>query len=139
METFTRAVGRRQGDDRILDAADAVAMPFEVDEFPELEEEYWSFNGRGVEFLFARSTLATIFFHVEPETDDPGLGVWDEPLIDGLPPACTVDQARARLGAPVDSGQGDRGSWHRFALNEATLHLDFNASTCRLATLTRDA
>lgn len=132
--TFTKVLGKPQGDDAILDAVDEVGAVF-VPETMADGETYWSFNGEGVEFLYEDSVLSTIFFHRTTDPDDPELSTWERPLIDGLPLDFTPEQALAVLGTPEASGRGDHGPWHRFPIEHGHLHLDFADTGCRLITL----
>lgn len=132
--TFTRVLGRATGDDAILEAVDEVGAAF-VPETMADGDTYWSFHGEGVEFLYEDGVLTTVFFHRTSEPDDPELGTWERPLIDGLPVDFTEDQALTLLGTPDASGAGAHGPWHRFSPGNAHLHLDFIDSRVRLVTL----
>ncbi|GAB3624297.1 hypothetical protein GCM10027418_23810 [Mariniluteicoccus endophyticus] len=134
---FTKVLGRSEGDDAILDAVDEVGTAF-VPETMADGETYWSFNGEGVEFLYEGAVLTTVFFHRTTDPDDPELGTWERPLIEGLPIDFTQEQALTLLGTPEASGHGDHGPWHRFTLDQGHLHLDFSNTTCRLITIMHD-
>lgn len=120
---FLALVGLRQQDDRVLEVIELVGTTFEREEFTDPDAVYWSFLERGVTVLFQDDELASIMFDIMPE--QPGGGVWDEPLITGLPLAPDEAEVREFFGEPERTGRAPNGPWLRYRLDKGYLHFEY--------------
>ncbi|WP_149261923.1 hypothetical protein [Actinomadura sp. K4S16] len=130
-------LGRRQGDDRILDAVALVGPTMEVEEFDFDGEKstYYIFKPAGTDLIFEDKVLVSAMVRTQPDPQDAAYGLYPRPtaLVDGLSPTATRAEVTAFLGTPERVGP----SFDRYQVNEHYLHFEFdqNGRTARITAL----
>lgn len=128
MAVMLGVLGRRQGDDRILDAISLVGPTMEVDE-DDIDGEkstYFLFKPAGTEMVFEDDVLEMIMVRTQPDDLDPSFGLYPRPaaLVEGISPTATRAEVTAFLGAPERVGP----SFDRFEANGRYLHFEYAAN-----------
>ncbi|MDA2809765.1 hypothetical protein O4J56_03855 [Nocardiopsis sp. RSe5-2] len=120
------ALGRRQGDSRILEAIALVGPGMEVEEFGfgGVRSTYLVFRPSGTDLLFEDGVLVSAMVRTRPDGQDPGYGRYPRPaaLIDGLSPTATRSGVAALLGTPERAG----AAFDRYPANGRHLHFEFD-------------
>jgi hypothetical protein len=131
---FLDVVGRRQGDNRILEAIVLVGPKMEVEEFDFGGEKstYFSFKPAGTDLLFQNKVLVMAMVRTQPDSQDETYGLYPRPsaLIEGLSATATRAEVTAMLGTPERAGP----NFDRYEVNGHYLHFEFDSSS-RLARL----
>lgn len=122
-------LGRRKGDDRILDVVALVGPDMEVDEFASDDggrTTYFAFPPTGTDLIFKNDLLVSVMVRTQPDLQDESYGLYPRPaaLIEGLSGTAGRAEVKAFMGAPERVGP----NFDVYEVNERYLHFEFDSN-----------
>lgn len=102
--TFLKALGAREGDERLAQAIAVVGGTYSVEEYNDdgVEEKYLDMSDRGVELLLQDGELETVFVFATVTDEHVAYGGWTS-LIDGVSVDSSRDDITRAMGEPLRS------------------------------------